>query len=152
MSHLSILTVSLGLFCCYILMGFGSVSLSRCISGTVQMAKKKSRKNGHSQFREKKKEPHTQGKKITRRQHKDALTFSRVPPPAASRADISSFLNKQAQSSRAQSRDPLKHWGEGQGRGCGMAAGGKTAGGIGGVQPQSVENVPLPGTQKAGLY
>lgn len=41
LSHLSILIVSLGLFCCYILMGFGSISLCHCISGTVQMAKKK---------------------------------------------------------------------------------------------------------------
>lgn len=58
----------------------------------------------------------------------------------------------QQASAEQQGRDPLEHWGKRQIRGCWVAGeGGKAAWGIGGVQPQTVENVRLPGPQEAGL-
>lgn len=145
LSHLSIL--SLGLFCCYILIGFGSFFfLSHCISDTIQTGRKKNRKIIIVNLGGKKETTNT-GKNHQTPAQRCTHLFIQV---SASwyRADTA-LLKKQPQHSKTGA------WWE-LGKGAEMGVSGQQGQArqheIGRVQLQIVEIVWLPSTQNVELW
>lgn len=136
-SHLSIL--SLGLFCCYILMGFGSFSfLSHCISGTIQIGKRK-KKNGNSHFRGKKETTHT-GKNHQMPAQRCTHLFVRVSLPAGTElTQLSIKRYQEGGLGKGQKQGHQKAWWEGNWRDQR-------------VKLQPIASVWLPALQRQGCH